>query len=85
MTIHGAGFSARSGAGNNDKTTVAGKGYFVGNVPSRPCALPGRNCARLNHWAPAGGCSPVAFSCSPVRTQPFLPSGRPFRVGLLPL
>lgn len=34
MTIHGAGFSARSGAGNNDKTTVAGKGYFVGNVPS---------------------------------------------------
>ncbi len=34
MTIHGAGFSARSGAGNNDKTTVVGKGYFVGNVPS---------------------------------------------------
>lgn len=40
---------------------------------------------RINHGAPAGGCSPVAFSCSPVRTQPFLPSGRPFRVGLLPL
>ena len=29
MTIHGAGFSARSGAGNNEKTTVAGKGYFL--------------------------------------------------------
>lgn len=28
MTIYGAGFSARSGAGNNDKTTVAGKGIF---------------------------------------------------------
>lgn len=25
MTIHGTGFSTRSGAGNNDKTTVAGK------------------------------------------------------------
>ncbi len=48
MTIHGAGFSARSGAGNNDKTTVAGKGYFVGNVPSWSYALPGRNWARLN-------------------------------------
>ncbi len=34
MTIHGAGFSARSGAGNNEKTTVAGKGYFFGDVPS---------------------------------------------------
>ncbi|MCV6455768.1 hypothetical protein, partial [Pseudomonas aeruginosa] len=40
---------------------------------------------RINHGAPAGGCSPVAFSCSPARTQPFLLSGRPFRVGLLPL
>ncbi|MCO3108473.1 hypothetical protein FA482_05340 [Pseudomonas aeruginosa] len=40
---------------------------------------------RINHGAPAGGCSPVAFSCSPARTQPFLPSGKPFRVGLLPL
>ena len=29
MTIHGAGFSARSGAGNNDKTTVAGKGILL--------------------------------------------------------
>lgn len=28
MTIHGASFSARSRAGNNDKTTVAGKGIF---------------------------------------------------------
>ncbi len=29
MTIHGAGFSARSGAGNNDKTTVAEKGILL--------------------------------------------------------
>ena len=29
MTIHGAGFSARSGADNNDKTTVAGKGILL--------------------------------------------------------
>ncbi|HCF6447097.1 hypothetical protein ACM7UF_26215 [Pseudomonas aeruginosa] len=29
MTIHGAGFSARSGVGNNDKTTVAGKGILL--------------------------------------------------------
>lgn len=29
MTIHGTGFSARSGAGNNDKTTVAGKGIWL--------------------------------------------------------
>ncbi|ENK3932984.1 hypothetical protein [Pseudomonas aeruginosa] len=29
MTIHGAGFSARSGTGNNDKTTVAGKGILL--------------------------------------------------------
>ncbi|EPQ8817207.1 hypothetical protein ACUW0U_002696 [Pseudomonas aeruginosa] len=29
MTIHGADFSARSGAGNNDKTTVAGKGILL--------------------------------------------------------
>lgn len=28
MRIHGAGFSARSGAGNNDKTTVAGNGIL---------------------------------------------------------
>lgn len=53
MTIHGAGFSARSGAGNNDKTTVAGKGYFVGNVPSRPCALPGEE---LRQAQPLGTC-----------------------------
>ncbi|MDP5745617.1 hypothetical protein [Pseudomonas aeruginosa] len=29
MTIHGAGFSVRSGAGNNDKTTAAGKGILL--------------------------------------------------------
>lgn len=29
MTIHGASFSARSGTGNNDKTTVAGKGILL--------------------------------------------------------
>lgn len=29
MTIHGAGFSTRSGAGNNDKTTIAGKGILL--------------------------------------------------------
>lgn len=29
MTIHGAGFSAKSGGGNNDKTTVAGKGILL--------------------------------------------------------
>ncbi|MCO1986252.1 hypothetical protein FA421_26730 [Pseudomonas aeruginosa] len=29
MTIHGVGFSTRSGAGNNDKTTAAGKGILL--------------------------------------------------------
>lgn len=29
MTIHGVGFSARSRAGNNDKTTAAGSGILL--------------------------------------------------------
>ncbi len=29
MTIHGADFSARSGAGNNDKTAAAGSGILL--------------------------------------------------------
>lgn len=29
VTIHGAGFSARSGDGNNDKTTAAGSGILL--------------------------------------------------------
>lgn len=34
MTIHGAGFSARSGAGNNEKNNGSGEGVFFGDVPS---------------------------------------------------
>lgn len=36
MTIHGAGFSARSGAGNNDKTTVAEKGILLATCHLSP-------------------------------------------------
>ncbi len=41
MTIHGAGFSARSGAGDNDKTTAAGLVFFWQCAIFRQCFPPG--------------------------------------------
>lgn len=38
MTIHGAGFSARSGARNNDKTTVAEKSILLAMCHYRPAS-----------------------------------------------
>lgn len=45
MTIHGAGFSARSGAGNNDKTTVAEKGILLAM-----CHLRAGPPIAIDHW-----------------------------------